>query len=192
MRFGGLGQLWSTLIKLLSLMFLCQLVSPLVALLAIVVSGTETPDTTWSTDLVSDITQSSLAVDNLAIDSELQTLITSENTISSTATEPSECCHDTGHVSLCPSDHVLTPQLCQDSSVQCSSLPLGCMSCSCDYNCVYGSVSVANCSVDAQVRCTGSRTFTREYRCSYCFLADTSLHKCSNRDIGKFIGSFNI
>ena len=82
MRFGGLGQLWSTLIKLLSLMFLCQLVSPLVALLAIVVSGTETPDTTWSQDLVSDITQSSLAVDNLAIDSELQTLITSENTIS--------------------------------------------------------------------------------------------------------------
>jgi len=185
MRFGGLGQLWATLIKLISLMFLCQLLSPLVALLAIAVSGIETNETEviMPTILSSDTpTQSSISIDK-------QT----DTSFDSSIEGNSECCHDSSestHVSMCPIDHILSPHLCTDPTVQCSNLPLSCMKCKCDYNCVYGSTSEANCSVDSKVQCIGERNFKREYRCSYCFLTEDYLHKCSNRDIGcKSVGS---
>lgn len=178
MRFGGLGQLWATLIKLISLMFLCQLLSPLVALLAIAVSGIETNETDMTTPMIlsSDTpTQSSISADKRT------------DIYDTSIDENSDCCIDSSdstHVSMCPIDHILSPHLCTDPTVQCSKLPLSCIKCKCDYNCVYGSEAEANCSVDPKVQCLGDRNFKREYRCSYCFLTEDSLHKCSNRDIG--------
>lgn len=178
MRFGGLGQLWSTLLRLVWIMFLCQLLSPLVALLAIMVSGAGT-DSVMTSEL------SPLSSDTTTVTPAMA----SDSTPSSTAdtASTSECCHQTGdsHVAMCPSDHVLRPHLCQDPAVPCSSLPLWCLTCSCDYGCTYGGQSTANCTVPDNVQCQGDRKVTRDFTCSYCFLTHQQIHKCSNRDIGQ-------
>ena len=65
-----------------------------------------------------------------------------------------QCCGADGSSerAACPRD---TPpptptqlvQLCSDPTVACSSLPLPCLSCSCDYDCTYGQESNATCTV---------------------------------------------
>ena len=173
MRFLGLGQLWNTGLRLVSVMFLCQLLSPLVALLAIVVSGSE-----------------------MAGEAEAHTgapipssSVIAEPSDVTEATEVSECCDLSRQTAPCPSDHVTSPSLCQDPEVACSKLPLQCVRCECDYNCSYGKLSQASCSADPAVLCSGDRNFTRQFTCSYCFLSDEKFHKCSNRDIGRFCRS---
>ena len=173
MRFLGLGQLWNTGLRLVSVMFLCQLLSPLVALLAIVVSGSELSGEAES------LTSGPIPSDPSPVISET---INSDVT---EATEVSECCDLTRQTAPCPSDHVTSPSLCQDPGVACSELPLQCVRCECDYNCSYGKRSQASCSADTAALCSGDRNFTRQFTCSYCFLSDEKLHKCSNRDIGK-------
>ena len=172
MRFLGLGQLWNTGLRLVSVMFLCQLLSPLVALLAIVVSGSEMAGEAESLS-----TSPIPPTDISSVISETSSEVTE-------ATEVSECCDLTRQTSPCPSDHVTSPGLCQDPDVACSALHLQCVKCECDYNCSYGEPSQASCSADSAVLCSGDRNFTRQFTCSYCFLADEKLHKCSNRDIG--------
>ena len=169
MRLGGLGQLWAAALRLVSLMFLCQLLSPLVALLAIVVSGSEM--TAAPPDL----------------DTTLATPAPAAATVTTAATsDNAECCEAAvSPSSPCPSDAVSAPHLCQDPAAPCSALPLACVRCQCDYSCTYGQQAAANCTAHPQVRCAGDKTFSRPYTCSYCFLAEENLHRCSNRDIGK-------
>ena len=191
MRLGGLGQLWTTSIKLASLMCLCQLLSPLVAILAIAVSGSVSSDMPASvTPTASDLSTTFAQTTSTTMSSELNKLTSDSNDIVTSTTsiiETPECCQDSdSHIATCPSDHVSAPHVCQDPSVPCSSLPLACVQCSCNYNCRYGAESSASCSAHPSVQCSGDRNFTRQYKCSYCFLTDEKLHKCSNRDIGEY------
>jgi len=177
MRFLGLGQLWNTGLRLVSVMFLCQLLSPLVALLAIVASGSEMAGEAESH------TRGPIPPDLTSVITEATSQVTE-------ATEASECCDLTRQTAPCPSDHLTSPSLCQDPEVACSELPLQCVRCECDYNCSYGKQSQASCAADTAVLCSGDRNFTRQFTCSYCFLSDEKLHKCSNRDIGcRSVGS---
>jgi len=177
MRFLGLGQLWNTGLRLVSVMFLCQLLSPLVALLAIVVSGSEMAGEAESH------TRGPIPPDLTSVITEATSQVTE-------ATEASECCDLTRQTAPCPSDHLTSPSLCQDPEVACSDLPLQCVKCECDYSCSYGEQSQASCAADTAVLCSGDRNFTRQFICSYCFLSDEKLHKCSNRDIGcRSVGS---
>ena len=173
MRFLGLGQLWNTGLRLVSVMFLCQLLSPLVALLAIVVSGSEMAGEAESH------TRGPIPPDLTSVITEATSQVTE-------ATEASECCDLTRQTAPCPSDHLTSPSLCQDPEVACSDLHLQCVKCECDYSCCYGEQSQASCAADTAVLCSGDRNFTRQFICSYCFLSDEKLHKCSNRDIGRF------
>ena len=99
MRFLGLGQLWNTGLRLVSVMFLCQLLSPLVALLAIVVSGSELSGEAES------LTSGPIPSDPSPLISET---INSDVT---EATEVSECCDLTRQTAPCLSDHVTSPSL---------------------------------------------------------------------------------
>ena len=177
-RLGGLGQLWQTLRKLVSIFFLSQLLSPLVAFVAICVSGT-----------VSITTQTV----EPAMDSKEQAQVLSTTTAPVILpTLDDTCCLDDTILHPCPIDHTpnpLQPQ-CQDPSTPCSSLPLSCISCSCPYSCKYGAQSNASCSAPPQASCQGERNFTRQFPCSYCYLTDGETHRCSTRDIGcRSVGS---
>ena len=55
------------------------------------------------------------------------------------------------------------------------------MNCSCNYNCQYGQVSSAQCSVLPSVPCIGERNIIREFICSYCFLLPDPQHQCLPR-----------
>ena len=191
MRLGGLGQLWTTSVKLASLMCLCQLLSPLVAILAILVSGSvssDLPVTILASDLSTNSAQTTSTTITTTVSSELKGSTDSDdNIVTSPTTETPGCCQDHDNtIATCPSDHVSAPHTCQDPTVPCSSLPLRCLHCSCNYSCQYGADSLANCSTHPSVQCTGNRNFTRQYKCSYCFLTAEKLHRCSNRDIGKY------
>ena len=165
MRLGGLGQLWQTLVKLLSVMFLCQLLSPVVAFIAILLVG---PDTVVSSE-VSEVITNSTEKAGLTV----ETNSSSDDT----------CC--VGE-SACPRDHRPDPAQCQNSSQPCSELPLACLACTCDYNCHYGQLSTASCSVVEGVLCSGERAarLDRPFLCSYCFLTPDHLHQCTNRALG--------
>jgi len=195
MRLGGLGQLWTTSVKLASLMCLCQLLSPLVAILAILVSGSvssDLPVTILASDLSTNSAQTTSTTITTTVSSELKGSTDSDdNIVTSPTTETPGCCQDHDNtIATCPSDHVSAPHTCQDPTVPCSSLPLRCLHCSCNYSCQYGADSLANCSTHPSVQCTGNRNFTRQYKCSYCFLTAEKLHRCSNRDIGcRSVGS---
>ena len=133
MRLGGLGQLWQTLLKLLSIMFVCQLLSPVVAFIAILLVG---PGTVVSSEVseVSEVTR------------EIITSTTEKATEVEVTTSSEDSCCVAGE-SLCPRDHRPDPSQCQNSSQPCSELPLACLQCSCDYNCHYGQTSTASCQV---------------------------------------------
>jgi len=178
MRLGGLGQLWQTFRKLASILFLSQLLSPLVAFVAICVASTlgittQTVDTTTNTQ------------------EQLQIISTTTSPVILPTLED-ECCSDDTTPHPCPMDHKPTPlqPKCQDSTVSCSSLPLSCISCTCSYSCKYGSTSQATCTAPPQAKCDGERNFTRQFLCSYCYLTEGETHRCSTRDIGcRSVGS---
>lgn len=146
MRLGGLGQLWQTLRRLLSIMLVCQLLSPVVAFMAILLVGTESVVSSEASEL---ITEPSKVVD--------------VSPSSSPEPETDSCCVGAGP-SLCPSDHQASPSEgeCQVAGTSCSLLPLVCLSCTCHYHCQYGRPSTANCSVPDSVPCQGERNFTRQ------------------------------
>eukprot|EP00092_Neocalanus_flemingeri_P038606 GFUD01042035.1.p1 GENE.GFUD01042035.1~~GFUD01042035.1.p1 ORF type:complete len:282 (+),score=77.36 GFUD01042035.1:119-964(+) len=176
-RLGGLGQLWQTLRKLASIMLVCQLLSPLVAFVAICVASTasistQTVDTT--------------------MDMQEQVQILSTTTSPAPVTADDSCCLDDTIPHSCPNDHTPTPlhPQCQDPSVSCSTLPLSCISCNCSYSCKYGATSNASCTAHPKAKCEGARNFTRQFLCSYCYLTDEETHRCSTRDIGcRSVGS---
>jgi len=177
MRLGGLGQLWRTFRQMASIMFLCQLLSPFFAFVAICVASTTS------------ITTLTIDKDTATTQEQVQML--------STTTAPiilpdDSCCSNDTIPHPCPIDHTpapLQPQ-CQDPSVSCSSLPLSCISCTCPYSCKYGATSQASCTAHPQATCEGERNFMRQFRCSYCYLTDDETHRCSSRDIGcRSVGS---
>jgi len=176
MRLGGLGQLWQTLLKLLSIMFVCQLLSPVVAFMAILLVGTENVVRSEATEL-----RTEAKTEPSVVSSE-----SSESSESTVVAAPDSCCVGPGQSahSPCPSDHQPLPHLCQEPRESCSSLSLSCLSCNCDYNCQYGQPSSANCSVLPSVLCQGERDFTRQFLCSYCFLTPPTQHRCDHRALG--------
>merc|ERR1712096_123321 len=160
--------------------FLCQLLSPLVAFVAICVAST-----------------TSIATLTIDKDTTPTTNAQEQLQILSTTTAPiilpdDSCCSNDTIPPPCPIDHTpapLQPQ-CQDPSVSCSSLPLSCISCTCPYSCKYGATSQASCTAHPQATCEGERNFIRQFRCSYCYLTDEETHRCSSRDIGcRSVGS---
>jgi len=174
LRLGGLGQLWVTLRRLLSILFLSQLLSPLVAFIAVCVSST--------VSITTQTVQPSTG--------QVQATTTMSSVILPTLDDT--CCLDDSSPHPCPVDHTpntLLPE-CQDNTTPCSSLPLSCVSCLCPYSCKYGAHSTAACSVPPQVQCSGQRNFTRQFLCSYCYLTQDTNHSCSTRDIGcRSVGS---
>jgi len=174
LRLGGLGQLWATLRRLLSILFLSQLLSPLVAFIAVCVSST--------VSITTQTVQPSTG--------QVQASTTMSSVILPTLDDT--CCLDDTTPHPCPVDHTpntLLPE-CQDPTTPCSSLPLSCLSCLCPYTCKYGAHSTAACSAPPQVQCSGQRNFTRQFHCSYCYLTQDSNHSCSTRDIGcRSVGS---
>jgi len=174
LRLGGLGQLWATLRRLLSILFLSQLLSPLVAFIAVCVSST--------VSITTQTVQPSTG--------QVQATTTMSSVILPTLDDT--CCLDDTTPHPCPVDHTpntLLPE-CQDPTTPCSSLPLSCVSCLCPYTCKYGAHSTAACSASAQVQCSGERNFTRQFHCSYCYLTQDTNHSCSTRDVGcRSVGS---
>ena len=168
----GLGQVWKSCQELLSLLFLSQLLSPLVAFVAIFVSST----VSISMQTVEPIMDTK---------EQVQILSTTSDPVILPALDDS-CCLDDTILHPCPMDHSPSPlhPQCQDPSVSCSSLPLSCISCTCSYSCKYGSTSNASCSAPPQAKCEGVRTFSLQFQCSYCYLTDDETHMCSTRDIG--------
>ena len=94
MRLGGLGQLWQTLRRLVSIMLVCQLLSPVVAFMAILLMGTESVVSSEATELTPE-------------PSKLEEVTTTSTTTTSSSLEtvsgPDSCC-DTPSSGLCPSD----------------------------------------------------------------------------------------
>jgi len=175
---GGLGQLWQTVRKLISILFVSQLLSPLVAFVAICVSST----VSITTQTVEPTTDNKEHVQPLSTTTAPVILPTLDDT----------CCLDDTILHPCPIDHTPNPNQaqCQDPSISCSSLPLSCISCNCPYSCKYGSTSNASCTAPPEARCEGARNFTLQFKCSYCYLTDDKTHRCSTRDIGcRSVGS---
>lgn len=181
----GLTRPWVTLKRLLRVLCVSQLVSPLVASLAVLVATHTIGATTVDT------TSAQSHTGHSSTEPPVQQEVV-------TQMEETQCCgsHAGDNQSgPCPSDFA-TPSLadvlrdCGDSSVPCSSLPLTCLQCSCDYSCEYGNYSAATCNVTGKANCDGPRTFTREFLCSYCYLTPASHHRCTTRDLGcRSVGS---
>jgi len=55
------------------------------------------------------------------------------------------------------------------SSGDCSVLPVQCMHCRLDYDCIYGKVLNVTCKVPEDIQCTGPHTFTRNMTCRHCY-----------------------
>lgn len=166
---GGLGQIWATVKWAVKVLVLSQLASPLVAWLAMFVAGSAGLDTGVVPADESPVT-----------------------TPAPSYQEVDSCCQSDDTTGPCPRDHIPHPNSpsCSGGG-QCSQLPLSCITCTCDYECHYGKQSNASCKVaSSDVICEGEREFSREFRCSYCYLTDPSGHKCSNRNIGcRSVGS---
>lgn len=186
---GGLGQLRNSFLKLLKVLFLSQLVSPLVALLAVFVSYSTGLDTVTESPLVSPPTPTGAGS---------STQSTTAANFELTGTEPDSCCPPSADSTAeevlvnCPSDHKASPLLpeCQSEEIECSSLPLSCLTCQCSPSCEYGMESEAECKAGEQVLCRGERSFPRSFLCSYCFLTQRSSHTCSQRSSGcRSVGS---
>ena len=121
MRLGGLGQLWQTLLKLVSIMFVCQLLSPVVAFMAILLLGTDSVGTSVASELTSELTPDLTSEVTSKLTSEVTSKLTSEvtsdvSTVPSLSvseepevTEEDKCCK--AGPSLCPSDHRAEPHL---------------------------------------------------------------------------------
>jgi len=181
LRLGGLGQPWQTFKKLVSILFVSQMVSPLVALVSIFVSG-------------------AMSITTLTAESTTQTSeqLQTRSTVSTTSTPvilstlENDCCHNETKLYPCPNDHKPDhkhPQ-CKVPGIPCSSLPLSCISCNCSYSCKYGALSNATCTVPSEVQCSGPRSFQREFRCSYCYLTSDDSHRCSSKVLGcRSVGS---
>jgi len=152
------------------LLLLSQLLSPLVAFVALLVATA----LGINTDLHEIGSTTQAEVNKLE-------LIESEPS-GRTKVEDSCCSLSASRSRVCPDDrHRSRKTHCgrlDTSDKPCSSLSLDCLACTCDYSCQYGKQSSANCTVLPDIACTGERVFAREYTCSYCYLAPNS--SCSN------------
>lgn len=68
------------------------------------------------------------------------------------------------------------PNLCPN--VECSKLQFPCIKCSYNMSCIYGEESLASCEVKTNVQCQGSKIFTHQFSCRYCFLTENWEHDC--------------
>ena len=64
------------------------------------------------------------------------------------------------------------------SNLDCSQLEYPCIKCSYNTSCLYGEESTASCEVRQNVQCQGSKTFTHQFSCRYCFLTESWEHDC--------------
>ena len=113
MRLGGLGQLWQTLLKLVSIMFVCQLLSPVVAFMAILLLGTDSVGTSVASELTSELTPDLTSEVTSKLTSEVTSDVSTVPSLSVSeepeVTEEDKCCK--AGPSLCPSDHRAEPHL---------------------------------------------------------------------------------
>eukprot|EP00088_Acartia_fossae_P063301 TRINITY_DN7703_c0_g1_i1.p1 TRINITY_DN7703_c0_g1~~TRINITY_DN7703_c0_g1_i1.p1 ORF type:complete len:322 (+),score=40.38 TRINITY_DN7703_c0_g1_i1:22-987(+) len=203
-----LGQLGRVFRRLWPLMMYSQLLSPLVAVLAVLTASALGIDTDAS------ITQSptEFSTDSLYLEDNSDTLTLIErqhnldndysNTISNSNKEDflnsvsssgyslapprktgvlDSCCKQ-APVRPCPLNRTPSKERClrsDHSATPCSELSLDCVQCECDYNCTYGELSSANCTVIGEVMCAGSRKFVREFTCRYCYLSGPAATTCS-------------
>ena len=113
MRLGGLGQLWQTLLKLVSIMFVCQLLSPVVAFMAILLVGTDSVGMSdaseLSSELPSDLTSEVTSKLSSEVTSDVSTVPSLNVSEEPEVIGEDKCCK-TG-LSPCPSDHKPEPHL---------------------------------------------------------------------------------
>ena len=78
------------------------------------------------------------------------------------------------------SDQTIDLTMCP-SEIECDKLGNECLNCSCDLNCRFGQDSWALCEAPKELKCIGSRTFNRKFKCSYCYLSDKRLVQCDEK-----------
>ncbi|XP_071965100.1 TM2 domain-containing protein C41D11.9-like [Antedon mediterranea] len=72
------------------------------------------------------------------------------------------------------------PLTCQkNANVNCKDVNVDCVQCKLNRSCVYGRTYNVNCSVLDGVICEGSRDFTKETVCRYCYQTPNWLHECT-------------
>ena len=87
---------------------------------------------------------------------------------------PSSPAQDPSEPALCSQDlSRLDPTQCPSAAL-CDSHDLTCVTCTCPERCAYGQPADATCTVHPDVPCLGNRTFTRPFKCQYCFQSNFS------------------
>ncbi|XP_072752568.1 TM2 domain-containing protein almondex [Anoplolepis gracilipes] len=72
--------------------------------------------------------------------------------------------------------------LCGPSGILCTKLSGECLKCNLSYNCIYGAVYFAHCSVMEHVDCVGKKSFSKKYICRYCYQTDHWEHQCHQKN----------
>lgn len=175
---GGLLGVKQLLRRLCSLMFLSQLACPLLAWISLAISTTLGNNDVPSSVPANNIDQVDKGFVNHNID-EVDKGFVNHNIVED------EFWRSCPVGSKDPKDKAGAKDIRRcPSGLKCSDLGLDCIHCTCDYNCTYGQPSMAKCVASEKVDCTGDKNFTREFRCSYCYLTDSSKHSCtSNKNI---------
>ena len=196
MNWGGLGRPWAVLRRLFKLLVISQALSPLVALVVVMIAASTA--TTVDSPPTSLTSVSSTPPPVQEVVKEDRDLL--KEVVKRDRKDGESCCSESDGESVCPRDYP-TPSLeqihseCGDNTTLCRDLPLICLTCKCDYNCQYGNTSIAKCAAREGVKCAASEgvdslNIPKEFRCSYCFLTDESKHSCSTRDLGcRSVGS---
>ena len=196
MNWGGLGRPWAVLRRLFKLLVISQALSPLVALVVVMIAASTA--TTVDSPPTSLTSVSSTPPPVQEVVKEDRDLL--KEVVKRDRKDGESCCSESNGEIVCPRDYP-TPSLeqihseCGDNTTLCRDLPLICLTCKCDYNCQYGNTSIAKCAAREGVKCAASEgvdsmNIPKEFRCSYCFLTDESKHSCSTRDLGcRSVGS---
>lgn len=64
---------------------------------------------------------------------------------------------------------------------KCSEINVPCLNCTFAKTCEYGNKTNRSCTVLDHIQCSGKRTFTVEFDCSYCYLLPKSKYTCGPR-----------
>jgi len=185
-KFGLSGRMFR---RLWTVMVYSQLISPFVALLAILTAsalGIDTDSSITQSPVESSTDNINLSLDIDSDENKLE-LVHSVDISRDVNMFPRKngvldsCCKQPT-VRPCPLNIAPRKERCLRSDHShnlCSTLSLDCVQCQCDYSCQYGEISKANCSVITGVECEGERKFSREFECRYCYLTDEAA--CSNQ-----------
>lgn len=72
---------------------------------------------------------------------------------------------------------------CQsDGQVECKQLPIPCIKCNYNHNCIYGEEQTVQCDVVSNIQCIGPKKFQRTMICRYCWQTEHWEHTCHPKD----------